>query len=790
MPATIRPSSRRLRAALALSGVVSLTAGLVLLAGVPASLAASSHETRKTHGGGSALTVKGPQMWDPATSKPFAQRSTVTVSQSRDLVNQSVRVSWTGFTPTNFEGSPPFNPDTTAWPVQLAECKGTDPTISQCYGAGNEGQAFSNGKFGAFNNQFEVTRRNGTGFGIIDTETISQNNGLGCEAAHPCSLVVMPAQGGNISRANNTPGPFTCQNHSNDDSADGTADAANDFGGDETSCSWQQRIVVPLRFAPTPSACPASAASLSVAGSPMMNAAMTQWDSGLCSGSRPMNVTYFGSVPEPEAITELLAGQNDVALTTLPSTTGTTAGKRHYTYAPIGVTAEAIGYWADNQNTSEPQTGMRLDPRLVAKLITLSYDLNEVSCAVNDHAPGCDPGIGAKNALDFFADPEFTKLNPHLQASENAGQYPAVPMVLATNTDMTFELTRWIAANSAAKAFIDGKPDPSGMRVNKFYKGMSIPTNSFPTNDPSLFISNAYSPVATLTGPSSVSQDLALGAAPGDQAFVTCPPPEKVCPMAFLQELQGARDLYAVMDSGDTATFLLPAAALENHAGRFVQPTQAGMAAALKSMVTSKNGITQQFNLNSDDPAAYPLTMVVYAMVPTSGVSPAKGALIARWLRFVVGAAQTPGRLPGKLSPGYLPLPRNLRDETLKVADEVQAQKGSAGSSPTPTASPTPTSSSSTATPSDSPSAGGSLSATPSPSSSLALPKVTPRLSTVAVRDPLSSGLTRFALPLLLIVGGLAALGGAVPLIAGSPLGQAIRARVRAPRQNPRDGSS
>lgn len=774
MPATISPRSRLLHAALALSGVVSLTAGLVLLAGVPSSLAASSH---KGHGG-SALTVKGPQMFDPATGKPYPRRSTVTVSQTKDLVNQSVRVSWTGFTPTNFEGQPPYDPNITAYPVMLAECKGLHPKISQCYGATQQGQAATYGKYGAFTTEYEVTRSTGkgkgTGFGIIDVETISQNTGLGCETGHPCSLVIVPAQGGNISRDNTTSPPYTCANHSNDNAADGTANAFHDFGGDNVSCSWKQRIVVPLRFAPTASSCPNRATALSVAGSPMMNAAMTQWDSGLCSGSSPIAVTYFGNIPESQAITEVLGGQDQVALTTLPSTVGTTGGNRHYTYAPIGIGAEAIGYWADNPNTSEPQTGMRLDQRLVAKLVTLSYDLEEVSCAVNGHQKGCDPGIGAKNAQDFFLDPEFTKLNPHLLPGENSNQYPSVPMVLQSNSDMTYELTRWIAADPAGESFVKGTPDHWGMRVNKYFKSTILPTSSFPTNDPSIFISNAYSPVQALTGPNSVTQDLALGAAPGSQWFLSCPAPEKVCPQRFTQELQGQRDLYAVLDSGDTSTYDLPAAALRNPAGRYVEPTKASMAAALRSMVTAKNGITQQFNLNSRNPAAYPLTMVVYAFVPTSGVSKTEGALIARWLRYVVGGAQTPGQLPGRLAPGYLPLPQRLRAETLAVADKVEAQTPPAGSSPTPT-----TSSPATSTPTSSPTP-GSLSPSTSPSPGISLPRATPTLSTVAVRDPLGSGLLRYALPVLLIVGGLAALGGAAPLLAGGPLGSAIRTRLRA----------
>lgn len=768
--------SRRLRAGLALAGLASLAMGLVLLPGAPRSLAAA-----KSHGGGSAVTVHGPRMWDPRTGRPYPDRSTVTVSQTKNLVNQSVRVSWTGFTPTNWEDEPPYAYNLTAYPVMLAECKGTHPRISQCYGASDEGETAAYGKYGAFNTTYEGSTKKGTGWGVVDIETISQNTGLDCETGHPCSLLILPAQGGNLSQDNGTSGPYTCANHSNDQISNGTATAYRDFGGDNLACSWADRIVVPLRFAPTASSCPNNAAALSVEGSPMMNAAMTQWDSGLCSGPAPISVTFSNAVPEPEAITEVLGGQGDVALTTLPSSTGTTSGNRRYAYAPIGVTATVLGYWADNPNTGEPQSGMRLDPRLMAKLITLSYNLEDVSCKANGHAKGCDPGIGASNDADFFEDPEFTRLNPHLVSNGNTNQFPAVPIVLQGESDMTYELTRWIADNPAARGFVRGTPD-RGMRVNKYYKNMAMPANTFVSDDPSQYMTNAFSPVAGLSGTAGVAGDLVLSAAPGYEYFATCPPPAKVCNTRFTPELQGERALYAVMDSGDTANFEVPAAALLNHAGRYVEATRASMAAALTSMVTAKNGVTQQVNLSSRNPRAYPLTMVVYAMVPTSGVGTAKGDLIARWLRYVAGSGQTPGQTPGRLANGYLPLPRSMRDQALKVANEVQAQSGNPGSSP----SPTPTST----TPSTSPSASGSLSASASPSSSIALPKVTPRLTTVAVRDPLSSGLTRYALPALLIVGGLAALGGASSFVASGPLGPELLTRLKRVYRGTKHGRS
>jgi hypothetical protein len=229
-------------------------------------------------------------------------------------------------------------------------------------------------------------------------------------------------------------------------------------------------------------------------------------------------------------------------------------------------------------------------------------------------------------------------------------------------------------------------------------------------------------------------------------------------------ELPGQRALFAVLDQGDTAAFLMPTAAIENHAGRYVTPTPASMAAALKSMTTSSNGITQQVSLTSKNPAEYPLTMVVYAMVPTSGVSPAKAADIARWLRYVAGPGQVQGSAPGQLPAGYLPLTAKLRAETLTAANAVQNQTGTT-KKPAPSASPKP---------SASPSAAKSVQASPSPS--VSLPAISPKITTVADRNPLTTGITRYVLPAILLIGGVTALGGG-SLLVGSTGAIGVRAR-------------
>jgi hypothetical protein len=177
------------------------------------------------------------------------------------------------------------------------------------------------------------------------------------------------------------------------------------------------------------------------------------------------------------------------------------------------------------------------------------------------------------------------------------------------------------------------------------------------------------------------------------------------------------------------------------------------MTAALKDMKVSDDHITEDMTENAPTKDAYPLTMVIYAMVPTGGIPKKTAAKIAQWLDFVADQGQQPGYNPGELPPGYLPLTSAMRAQTLKAAKEVLDQSGNATPSKSTSASASPV-------PSASPSS--------SPSS----------ISLGYVSNPLTSGVTKYAIPILLVVGGLLALAGAFALVIGRS-GAAVVVRLR-----------
>jgi hypothetical protein len=216
--------------------------------------------------------------------------------------------------------------------------------------------------------------------------------------------------------------------------------------------------------------------------------------------------------------------------------------------------------------------------------------------------------------------------------------------------------------------------------------------------------------------------------------------------VALQPEIPGNRALFAIIDEADAAAYELPVASLQNAAGRYVAPTSAGMTAALGAMKTGKNHVTQQLNFGNRPkewrkkfPNAYPLTMVIYAMVPTGGISKTKAAKIAQWLDFVANQGQQPGYGPGLLPPGYLPLTAAMRARTLKAASEVLRRAGDKKAASPATASPAPSPTHTT----------------------------TGTVSLGYDSNPLAAGALRYIVPILLIAGALLAIASSFSLAVG-----------------------
>ena len=95
--------------------------------------------------------------------------------------------------------------------------------------------------------------------------------------------------------------------------------------------------------------------------------------------------------------------------------------------------------------------------------------------------------------------------------------------------------------------------------------------------------------------------------------------------------------------------------------------------------VTAPGHVTQDMPEKGKAAGAYPLTMVVYAMVPTGGIRTGQGRQ-DRAVPRLRGQRRPGSRHPaGQLPPGYLPLTAAMRAQTLAAARKVAAQAGNPG---------------------------------------------------------------------------------------------------------------
>ncbi|MCX5211635.1 hypothetical protein OG689_20470 [Kitasatospora sp. NBC_00240] len=653
------------------------------------------------------VTVEGPEIWDPA-SGTYGARGQVSVSHGRNLTNEVVQVSWSGFTPTvMWDGTPAslvreFSAEV-MYPVRIYQCRGDNPKPTDCYGntmyGGDPALGFEQPSrpdgtttpdFPS-NHRIAVTGPDGSGTASIEVWTSTQSPSLGCDATHPCSIVVEPNYGGDPLDNFGHRGAADCADHSLD--MDFESNTATDlvFTGLENpkthnrtgeQCAWTHRAVVPLEFAPTAADCKAAAADFDAAGLEMANRALQQWRSGLCKGDAPLNLQYSFAGGEPQARGDFLAGSGpDIALT---ARADTGAAPRPYVYAPLATTGISVVFVVDDPNTGREIRNMRLNARLLAKLLTQSYTFG-----------ASDIVSVAGNPSNIFVDPEFQQLNP---VSLNGGaSWPTfagpdmLPVVLGGTTDLVHQLTSWIASDPEASQFLQGSPDPWGMHVDSFYlrpKFAGYPVEALQpqdfsgipgeTGDKAVWKQWEWNPL--LGGLGQVGRNMLQFQG---TALRTDADGNGNHPRVAAQTI-GQRTMFAILDAGQAKAFALPEAALRNPAGAFVAPGLDSYQAAVADMPVDPVNGTQHLPYGVDgtaftkDQGAYPLTTVQYAMTPTSGLSAAKAKAVSAFLKRVTdqGEGQIYGLNPGQLAPGFLGLTPSQSAQAKAAVAHVSTQDG------------------------------------------------------------------------------------------------------------------
>ena len=624
----LRPSLRPVLA-------VCLATGLGLVPLVLAGQPASARE-------GTAVTVQAPEAGPNAS---------VTVSRTTNLVNQTVEISWKGFRPSS---QPRLNnagqtvDETTTNPVRVYQCRGDSATSpaspSDCYGApGFRGVPASGDtpavpevlpftypgqqdKYDALpdgpaNWQDAATADDGTGVLAIQLFTKREAPSLGCDGVAACSLVVVPNYG-----------------------PDGDASSGATEDVLDAPWAWERRVVVPLTFLPTEDACPLEGASVPVEGTPVAARLMASWRARTCtldSGRVRIDYTAIG---EPQTRADVTSGTSPLGLV-LDPVPGDGRESQGLVHAPVAATGLVVGFQVDDKH-GRPVRDMRLTPRLVAKLVTASYRQGG-----NSATDG--------NPVNLFRDPDFLKVNPGTDWPSGApGNHV---LLLGDLSDTTAALTRWIGADPEARAFIAGKPDPWGMKVNRHYQDLQLPISTFPLLDP--LQSDNFEPVQGLD---HLARQLSIAQFPGAITtqeggvnIITKPPRQSF----------GSREVIGIVDAASASDYRLATADLRNAGGAFVGPTDAGILAGV-AHARSTDGVLGAVDATSKDKAIYPLTLIVNAALSTRADKQVRGSMAA-FLDYAAKSGQVPGDEAGELPGGYVPLPASLTKSALTARAAV-----------------------------------------------------------------------------------------------------------------------
>ncbi|MCZ4499167.1 MAG: hypothetical protein JWQ74_1720 [Marmoricola sp.] len=617
--------------------------------------------------------------------------------------------------------------------------------------------------------QSAYTSTDGTGDTQFEVRSSVENESLGCSDKVACSLVVIPIMG--LSCAAKDPDWAAADRNCRraGQFRPGSSNFAN-LGVDDTvsplywwaASNWKHRFAVPLTFGLPASACDIldSRAPTPFYGSELLSQAAIQWAPAYCLRKDRFKWQQ-NSMPDDAAFAQMEAGEAVAA---------EVSGKREAEttnpigYAPTAITGFAVSYVLDKPDNAGEFTDLRLNARLLAKLLTESYTASELGSG--------HPGMSG-NPISINRDPEFQKLNPGLSTiSQEAG---AALMTLSTSSDVISAITGYISRDADALAFVNGKADPWGMKVNPFYKKLSLPRNQWPLLDtfipksslqclidnPAPYLAQVAAPVNNLRQ----IADAVLDSWPLVQTKCDKPSPDDPYKLGRVdRQGVGSRLLFGVTTLGDAARLGLRTASLAVAGGKYVAPDDASMKAAIALAKQAKK--YEPFEIPGaaleKSSTAYPGTMVVYTAARLSGMPKADAAKVGQFIDVSSTEGQRPGRGNGQLPEGYLPIVKTgvtapLYTSARTVLAAVRAQKAVTVPVVDPAGTKTPPSTGGTAAGSDP--VTGPVDAAAAPGAGT--PNATGPGSVVAGGAPLlvnktvaaSSGVGGMLLPALLLLG-------------------------------------
>mgnify|MGYP000090071412 CR=1 FL=1 len=511
-----------------------------------------------------------------------------------------------------------------------------------------------------------VVGGDGTGQAVFEVQTVYEAPHLGCgdltdSGPRSCWLVVVPRGMHN---------------------ADGTvADSSNKLSGSPLSATnWAQRIQVKLNFGNITAVCPIGNSERRIVGNDIAAAAVTSWQPALCKSAATFGYSQMGDGEARRLLVSNYDGVAGLALVDSPFDEAT-LGTNHVMYAPATQSAVVIAFNIDrNLNSDAPnfaQNGTLLDnltlnPRLVAKLLTQSYQREVPGGFKLDYL--------ATNPRSLTQDPEFLQLNPEFESFAK-NSVPDGLLVSLGSSDANRQIWKWIQNDSDALKFLQGNPDPWGMVINKYYLDLKLDADteieSFPKADLSTYKSNQQDPkeFGTLDMRPYMNDmlDAALATRRADARIKTywdlnkVPPAFAADPSASAQSV-GQHFMISITSLPAAKRYGLGVASLVNPNGQAISPNADSISSAIAHQATdevSKVGIYDPSRLKSGD---YPLASTTYAVVNPCTQTTDSLKDYSDFLEYAAGLGQVSGDAQGDLPQGYVPLSSDQTKQTKDLA--------------------------------------------------------------------------------------------------------------------------
>lgn len=389
-------------------------------------------------------------------------------------------------------------------------------------------------------------------------------------------------------------------------------------------------VVIPITFAPSQADCPnITDFDVRVDGSATSASLFYAWAARICQGADAVVLDYT-ETSSTTGRENFLAGLVDIGVTALPASAEELShhpGYREFSYAPVAASALVVAY-----NMTDPFTGQRIDnlvlsPRLVARLVTNT------------------------SIETFVRDRELLNLNPTVRFPTNGVNRI---LVRAERNASTSILTTWMSADPEAQKFLANE-DTWRVSLNPPYIGYSYPRDAFELVDTDPF----YLP---RQGQKNVALRMFYG----------------VSPTGSQSEPTGVRGVIGIVDLPTAKRFGLQVAGLAKPDGSVVLPTDDAIARGVADADVSASGVLVA-DPTPEDPLAYPMVKVDYAMVPKTFDTPAKIADVKRVLTYAVGDGQN------FLPSGYSALSESMRNATRAVADSIGVPTTTTTRAPAPT---------------------------------------------------------------------------------------------------------